>query len=121
MSNPANAYARTAQVTGSPRQIEAQALLKAAKQLQDVQSNWIGPDGNMFAALRFNSRLWSILLSAVEKDDNPQPIQIRQNIANLAGFILKRTAELLQNPDPSKLDSLISINRNIAAGLSGRP
>ena len=44
MSNAAQAYARTSQTTTSPREIEAQALLKAARQLQEVQSNWNGPD-----------------------------------------------------------------------------
>ena len=47
MSNAAQAYSRTSQTTASPREIEAQALLKAARQLQDVQANWAGPDKNM--------------------------------------------------------------------------
>jgi hypothetical protein len=38
----------------SPREIEAQALLKAASQLRDVQANWAGPDGNMRKALLNN-------------------------------------------------------------------
>ena len=44
MSSAAQAYARTSQATAPPREIEAQALLKAARQLQDVATNWTGPD-----------------------------------------------------------------------------
>ena len=33
---------------------------------------------------------------------------------------MKQTVEMQLTPEPSKLDSLIEINRNIAAGLSGR-
>ena len=76
MSHAANAYARTSQTTATPREIEAQALLKAAKQLRDVQTNWAGPDKNMHKALLFNRRLWSIFMSAAESNDNPQSIAV---------------------------------------------
>ena len=39
MSNAANAYARVAQTTAAPRDIEAQALLEAARRLEDVKTN----------------------------------------------------------------------------------
>ena len=120
MSHAAQAYARTSQTTAPPREIEAQALLKAARQLQDVQTNWTGPNKNMHNALLFNRRLWTIFMSAAETDDNPQPLEIRQNIANLALFVMQRTIEIPLNPDPTKLKSLIDINCNLAAGLAGR-
>ena len=120
MSNAAQAYARTSQTTSSPREIEAQALLKAARQLQDVQSNWAGPGKALDTALLFNRRLWSIFMSAAQTDENPQPIEVRQNIANIGVFVMKQTVEMQINPDPAKLKSLIDINCNLAAGLSGR-
>lgn len=120
MSNAAQAYARTSQTTASPREIEAQALLKAARQLQDVQSAWSGPDKNMHSALLFNRRLWSIFMSAAESNDNPQPMEIRQNIANIGVFVMKQTLDMQSDPDPAKLKPLIDINCNLAAGLSGR-
>ena len=120
MSNAAQAYARTSQTTGTARDIEAQALLKAAKQLRDVQANWTGPDANMHKALLFNRRLWTIFLSAVESNDNPQPFEVRQNIANLSVFVMQRTIEMQMDPDPVKLKPLIDINCHIAAGLAGR-
>ena len=69
----------------------------------------------------FNRRLWTIFMGAAESNDNPQPIEIRQNIINIAVFVMQRTIEMQTNPTPEKLQSLIDINSNIAAGLSGRP
>ena len=120
MSQAAQAYTRTSQATAPPREIEAQALLMAARKLMDVQTNWTGPNKNMHNALLFNRRLWTIFMSAAETDDNPQPLEIRQNIANLALFVMQRTIEIQLNPDPTKLKSLIDINCNLAAGLAGR-
>jgi flagellar biosynthesis activator protein FlaF len=120
MSHAAQAYARTSQTTASPRDIEAQALLKAARQLQDVQANWKGPDRNLYQALMFNRRLWSIFLTEAEADENPNSLEVRQNIANIGIFVLKQTIEMQMDPHPSKLKSLIDINCNIAAGLAGR-
>jgi flagellar protein FlaF len=120
MSNAAQAYAHTSQTTGTAREIEAQALLKAAKQLRDVQTNWSGPDAKMHKALLFNRRLWTIFLSAVESNENPQPFEVRQNIANLSVFVMHQTIAMQMDPDPSKLRPLIDINCQIAAGLSGR-
>src|ERR1700676_2742939 len=120
MSHAAQAYARTSQTTAPPREIEAQALLKAARQLQEVQTNWVGPDRAMHSALLFNRRLWSIFMSAVETNDNPQPLEIRQKIANIGVFVMKQTIDMQLNPDPAKLKSYIDINCNLAAGVSGR-
>lgn len=120
MSTAAQAYAKTARTTASPREIEAQALLKAANKLQNVMANWDHPDTDFAEALLFNRKLWSILLSAVTSDENPQSIEVRQNIANIGTFVLTQTAELQIFPQRDKLKPLIDINCNLAAGLSGR-
>lgn len=120
MSNAAQAYNRAAQASASPREIEAQALLKAARQLQDVQSNWGGADQRLHEALLFNRRLWSIFMSAAQNTENRQSLEIRQQIANIGVFVMKQTVEMQLVPAPEKLKSLIDINCNIAAGLSGR-
>ena len=120
MSYGAQAYARTKQTTVPPREAEAQALLKAARQLQDVHVNWVGPDERMHAALLFNRRLWAIFISAAQSDENPQPLEVRQNIANIGIFVMNQTVDMQVNPEPTKLKSLIDINYDIAAGLSGR-
>ena len=56
----------------------------------------------MHAALLFNRRLWTIFMSAAESDDNPQPVEVRQNIMNIALFVMQRTIEMQSNPKPGK-------------------
>lgn len=120
MSHAAQAYARTAQSIASPRDIEAQALLKAARQLQDVVNRWNESDSGLTAALLFNRKLWSIFVTDAVSDANPELVSTRQSIANIGIFVLTQCAALQIKPEVDKLQSLIDINRNIAAGLSSR-
>ena len=120
MSTGAQAYARTARTTASPRDIEAQALLKAARKLQDVMTNWGTPEEGLEDALMFNRKLWSIFLGDAMSEESQQTIEVRQNIANLGIFILTQCAALKLKPEIERFQSLIDINTNIAAGLSGR-
>src|SRR5450631_2377867 len=105
---------------GTPSRNRGAGPAESGKTVEDVQTNWTGPDKNMHQALLFNRRLWSIFMSAAETNDNPQPMEIRQNIANIGVFVMKQTVDMQMNPDPAKLKSLIDINCNLAAGLSGR-
>jgi len=119
-SAAAQAYARVASTTSSPRDIEAQVLLKAANKLHDVMTNPDATYAQMSEALIYNRKLWTIFLSDAQRDENPQPLQVRQNVANISIFVLSQTAALQISPQRAQLKSLIDINRNIAAGLSGR-
>jgi flagellar protein FlaF len=120
MSSAAQTYARNSQTTATPREIEAQALLKAARQLQDVMENWSGAGNHLNSAIMFNRKLWSIFMTDAINDENPLAVDIRQKIANIGIFVMKQTVEIQANPAPEKLKSLIEINCNLAAGLSGR-
>ena len=51
------------------------------------------------------------------KADNPLPQQIRQNLLALSAYVDKRIFEIMAFPSPEKLNIVIDINRNIAAGL----
>jgi len=119
-SGAAQAYARVATVTSSPREIEAKALLMAANKLQAVMTDANATFAQATAALMFNRKLWTIFLSEAQRDDNPNPLDVRQNIANISVFVLSQTAALQVSPQREHFKSLIEINRNIAAGLSGR-
>jgi flagellar protein FlaF len=120
MSSAAQAYARVANTTSSPRDIEAQALLLAANKLQAVMNNVDATYTQMSDALMFNRKLWTIFLSDAQRDENPNSLDVRQNIANLGVFVLSQTAALQMSPQREHIKPLIEINRNIAAGLSGR-
>ena len=71
-------------------------------------------------ALLYNRKLWSIFLTSVTRPDNPLPEQVRQNVANLGMFVMNQTMSLITEPKREKLGTLININRELAAGLTGR-
>ncbi len=119
-SSAANAYARVATTTASPRDIEAQTLLKAANKLQEAINNADPLSEQTMQALLYNRKLWTIFLSEAMRDGNPQPLDVRQKIANIAVFVLSQTSALQLSPQFDHFQPLIEINRNIAAGLSGR-
>ena len=117
----ASAYARVATTTAAPRDVEAQTLLKAAKNLQDAIDSAAPFSDQTMHALLFNRKLWTIFLSEAMRETNPQPLDVRQKIANISVFVLSQTAALQMSPQLDHFRSLLEINRNIAAGLSGRP
>jgi flagellar protein FlaF len=101
--------------------MEAGLLLKAAARLQSVSDSWGGDNReHVEDALLYNRKLWSIFLTSVTRQDNPLPDLVRQNVANLGVFVMKQTLSLMAEPKREKLGALISINRELAAGLMGR-
>ncbi len=121
MQQAAQAYGKVAQQTLGPRELEAHVLLKAATRLQRVREAWDERQGELDEALTYNRKLWTVLATAATADTNPLPREIKQNIGNLGIFIFKRTAEVMMAPSPEKLDALVNINREIAAGLRAMP
>lgn len=119
MQNAANVYARVAKTGQAPREIEASVLLNAASRLQAIRDSWDAKQADLNAALTYNRKIWTVLSTAVTEDANPLPLPVKQNIASLALFIFNRTIAVLAEPAPEKLKILISINRDIAAGLRG--
>ena len=111
------AYNETAKVTKAPRQLEASLLLKAASQLQEIHDSWPGETDTLQDVLHYNRRLWTVFVGAVAEEDNPLPLEIRNNVASLGVFIFKHSLEVQENPTPEKLLPLININKEIAAGL----
>ena len=75
----------------------------------------------MDEALTCNRKLWTILVTSVTDADNPLPPAIKNNIANLAIFVFERTITVMTEPGPDKLGALVTINREIAAGLRAQP
>ena len=120
MKSAAKTYEKVANKISNPRELEANLLLDAAYRLQSVQDAWDPRGANLNSALHFNRKLWTFFLSAVTNEENPLPAEIRQNVANLGLFVCKQTLAILADPKPQNLGSLISINREVAAGLLGR-
>lgn len=114
------AYAKTQSLALSQRELEARALLKAASKLQALKENWDPSVSAMDDPLSHNRQVWAIFLAAATEADCALPPEIRQNIINLARFVINQCMRILFNPDPSKLDLLIEINQHVAAGLMAK-
>ncbi len=121
MQQAASAYSKVAQATQSPRELEAAILMKAATRLQAIRDDWDGRRPELFDALTYNRKLWTILVSSATEETNPLPVPIKQNLANLGIFIFNHTLAVMTQPAPERLGILININREIAAGLRTEP
>ena len=120
-ANPLDAYRNVEKATLSQRDIEATVLTKAAMQLQSIKENWTRDDhdAQLEDALNYNQRVWTFFQAELSMEDNPLPIEIKRNLLALSLFVDRRSFEVLAYPAPEKLDILISINLNVAAGLRG--
>jgi flagellar biosynthesis activator protein FlaF len=107
----------------SGREIEAAALTRCALLLSDCQKDWdaANSDVNLTEALRINQRVWSILQGELTSADNPLPKKLKEDLLSLSIFIDKRIIQVMAHPEPEKLDIIIDINLNIAAGLKSSP
>ena len=120
MQSAAQAYGTVAKQTAAPRELEAGLLLRAAARLQEVSDSWDSKQRDLDEALLYNRRLWSIFLTAATSGENGLPVGVRQNVANLGIFVINHTISLAFDRRPEQLGSLITINRELAAGLLGR-
>ncbi len=115
-----NAYDSHAQAhTTSQRELEGRVLLKSNRNMQKLIDNWDNISKDMLEeALTYNRQIWLLFYdTAIENKGEGHTNELRSNIVNLANFIFKREIEIMTDPKKEKLDVLININREIAAGL----
>jgi flagellar protein FlaF len=122
-ASPREAYETARKTTESPRQLEAAALFKAARLLEECQKGWESPEfgARLDEALRYNQKLWSFFQVELTTGESGLPVDLRRDLLSLSRFIDRRTFDVLSTPTPAKLTALIDINRHIAQGLSGAP
>lgn len=120
MQHAAQTYGAVANKTANPRELEADLLLSAAAKLQTIRDGWDSKSAELDAALLYNRKLWSIFVTSATSPENPLPMAVRQNVANIGLFVFKQTLRALADPKPENLGTLININRELAAGLLGR-
>ena len=116
-----NPYAAAAQVAstpqeGNPRATEAWALTEAGRRLAQAAAR--GDAKIMREALRLNWRLWTIFqadltVSLEATPDNDVII----GMLTLCQFVDRHTVDSLAEPTKEKLEVLVGLNRQIAAGL----
>ena len=120
---------QTAQVvsTGNSRDTDARALLSCASRLNDaktlMESDLKSKENLQLycEAIRHNQRLWTIFQVALSDPENLLPEHLKITLLNLSAYIDKTSFRAIGKYMPDLLDSLISINRTIAAGLSKKP
>ncbi|MFA5082610.1 MAG: flagellar biosynthesis regulator FlaF [Hydrogenophilaceae bacterium] len=119
--NPLEAYQSVEKATLSGRELEASVLIRAAVRLSEVKQLWgqVGYEELLDEALRYNQRLWTLFQAELTEAENPLPTEIKNNLLSLSAFVDKRSFDMLAYPELGKLDILIAINQNIAAGLRG--
>ena len=118
--NRSNPYSNVPMSSADPRQIESWALTETALRMKAAQKEPVD-EAVLLQAVRLNWRLWTIFQANLLDEESPVPLEIRNNILSLSNFIDTHTAGIIADPQPSKLDVLICINREIAGGLMTTP
>lgn len=121
--DPRDAYESAVKASTSNREIEATALSKAARLLEECRDVWSSPGNSqrLEKALRYNQRLWTLFQTELARPDHEMLPELRRRLLELSAFVDRRTFEIIAEPRPDKLQVLIDIDRNIAAGLAVRP
>lgn len=123
MQSPLNAYQSVEKATLSGRELEASVLSRAAIMLVECQKHWdeADHDARLDAAIRFNQKIWSFFQAELTMAENPLPNEIKVNLLQLSAFVDRRLFETIAQPEAAKLNAIININLNLAAGLRGDP
>ncbi len=116
-------YRTVHKTTASGRELEASVLSQAASKLRNCQDRWDADDRELMLdeALKYNQKIWSIFQSELAKEDNLLPKKLRVDLLALSSFMDRRSFEVMASPTPEKLNIMININMNIAAGLRASP
>ena len=108
-------YNKTVMEAATQRQLEAKALIRMAYLLNDALA--ANDRQALFDAVTLNNRLWLFFYSQIDSKEVLLPPEVEQNIIALVAYVAKSAPRAFA-ADVSTINSLVSINRNIAAGLS---
>jgi len=120
--NPINPYEKTQKETVSGRDVEVNVLEKAAVMMKRCQENWVDDAFNraLDDALRYNQKIWDVFQNDWRSTGCGLPKELRENLLSLGVFVRKTTLDIIAYPKKQKLNSLIQINENLAAGLKAQ-
>lgn len=110
------AYKQTQQKGEDYRVTEAQALLRCAGFLEAAQQPDV-PYMDYAEAVRHNQQLWTLFQAALVDADNPLPEHLKDTLKGLSIYVDRRTLRALAEHKAELLNILITINKEIAAGL----
>ena len=114
---PHNPYLQTQNTSTDPRQTEARALLETARRISEALNN--DDDKALGEALNLNCKLWTFFQADISTPENPLPQDLKNNLLSLSLYVDKCTFTYLgsKKPNPDSINTLVNINKNIAAGL----
>lgn len=121
MSYGANAYAKVSRSALTPREAEAAVLMKAVGKLRALSDDPAASPAALNEALVFNQTVWTLLAGAVADPANPLPDELRANVTSLAVFVFRTIVDTMIAPTRKKIETLITLNHHLAAGLQGDP
>ena len=114
MRAAADAYRSVAKEIASPRDLEADLLLKAAAQLQTISDSWDRDNSGLDRSPHVQPQaLDNFSRNRSQVPDSELPTEIRENVASLGVFIVNHTFAVMANPRREALASLININREL--------
>lgn len=110
-----NEYDKVGAVVSEGRALEARALTRCAMALNDALTT--ADLATTENAVTMNQRLWLFFYSEIESKNVTLPDEVASNIISLVGYVVK-VAPRAYSGERKVLETLIAINRNIAAGLA---
>jgi flagellar protein FlaF len=122
---PSNTYERVRTTDLDGRELEASVLLRAVKKLTWCAQNWERSASPEFRdrlqdALSFTQRIWTFLQVEVANPEHHLPRSVRQSVFRLGRYSDQTITKLYAGGTLRQLQSLIALNREIAAGLSDK-
>src|SRR5262249_53191359 len=115
------AYSSHQRQNEDSRETDKRALLSCASRLKAALDD-TGKDMKAYSdAIRHNQRLWTIFQVALCDPENPLPKDLKVTLLSLSRYIDKVSFRAMTEFAPVLINSLIDINRIIAAGLNKRP
>jgi flagellar biosynthesis activator protein FlaF len=113
-------YAQNQRSSETVRETEARALLNCANRLvaaQDINNGY----EYYIDAIKHNQELWTLFQVMLADPQNPLPRDLKITLLNLSRYVDKVSLRASAEYNPELLNSLIDINKQIAAGLSTSP
>jgi flagellar biosynthesis regulator FlaF len=111
-------YDRIEREVATGRALEARVLLRSATRLNDAILSTSNED--LHTAVSLNTKLWMLFSSEIQDRRVELPAEIARNILALAAFVVGSAPKAFAR-DRATLETLVNINRRIAAGLSVQP
>lgn len=115
------AYARRQAEGLSGRALEAAIFERCAADMQAVLNRGSATPAELFRAIERNREFWAMCLASAADENCPLPEELKVNIGQLAVFMEAQMRKAVVEQDVKALEPMVYINRNLAAGLRGKP